>query len=198
LSDTDTQLLTRLLQGDPRAFDACFAEYYPKVYRFALRRVGGDIDLAEDVAQATLCRAFESLPTFRGEASLFTWLCTICRREISRRGSRGADSVIAVSEDDPEVRAALESLGVFDPGDPALRASAQELREAVLVALDYVAPVYANILEWKYVRDLSVATIAQRLGRSEKATESMLTRARAAFREAFTILHGDALRRLNV
>ena len=35
-----------------------------------------DAAAAEDVAQGTLCRALESLHGYRGEAALFTWLCT--------------------------------------------------------------------------------------------------------------------------
>jgi RNA polymerase sigma-70 factor, ECF subfamily len=185
---SDDKLVQRLLAGDQQAFDDCFGEYFPKLYRFALRRLRGDVDAAEDVAQATLCRAFESLPTFRGEASLFTWLCTLCRREMFNRGRQWAQvpSAVATSEDDPEVRAALESLAASDASDPALAAGAEQLREAVRVALDYLAPAHAQVLELKYIKDLPVAVIAERLGRSPKATESLLTRAREAFRDAFS------------
>jgi RNA polymerase sigma-70 factor (ECF subfamily) len=190
IESDERRLIARLLAGDPQAFDACFAVYFPKLYRFALRRVGGDVAAAEDIAQATLCRALESLPTFRGEASLFTWLCTLCRREMFLRGggrSVAASSAVVVSEDDPHVRAALESLAAPD-ADPASAATVQQLRDAVLVALDYLAPEHARVLELKYIQELPVVAIAERLGRSPKATESLLTRARTAFRESFSLL----------
>jgi len=44
------------------------------------------------------------------------------------------------------------------------------------------------VLEWKYIQGLSVAEIATRLGTSMKAAESMLTRARLAFREGYSSL----------
>ena len=47
-------------------------------------------------------------------------------------------------------------------------------------------------LEWKYVDGLSVAEIGVRLGRSRKAAESLLDRARGAFRDAFAALAGCA------
>ena len=81
----DQELVVRLLRGDARAFDQFFNEYYPKLYRFVKRRLPRDSAAAEDIAQATLCRALESLRTFRGEAALMTWLCTLCRREMSAR-----------------------------------------------------------------------------------------------------------------
>ena len=66
------------------------------------------------------------------------------------------------------------------------------MRESILTALDYLPAPYADILEWKYLRDMSIAEIARQMGRSPKATESLLTRARDAFREAFALLPGGA------
>jgi RNA polymerase sigma-70 factor (ECF subfamily) len=194
MTDSDRQLVERLLHGDARAFDEFFNEYYPKLFRFVKRRLPQDAAAAEDVAQATICRALESLHGFRGEAALMTWLCTLCRRELSERWrqSRPYAAMPELAEDDPEVRAALESLLAAEYADPLLAAGREQVRERICAALDYLPTPYADILEWKYVRDLSVADIARRLGRSTKATESLLTRAREAFRETFTLLRGDA------
>jgi RNA polymerase sigma-70 factor (ECF subfamily) len=192
----DFELVQRLLRGDARAFDEFFNEYYPKLYRFVKRRMPLDPAGAEDVAQGALCRALESLHNFRGEASLMTWLCTLCRRELSAswKQARAYDSAPALAEDDPEVRAALESLLTVEGSDPLLAAGQEEVRDTICAALDYLPAPYADILEWKYVRDMSVTEIAQRLGRSAKATESLLTRAREAFRESFTLLRGAEMR----
>ena len=79
----DRQLVEGMLAGDERAFASFFEEYFPRVYRFALPRLNRDRELAKDVVQATLVKAVQGLPRFRGEAALFTWLCGICRREIA-------------------------------------------------------------------------------------------------------------------
>lgn len=193
MNQGDRELVDRLLRADARAFDEFFNEYYPKLYRFVKRRMPGDSATAEDVAQGTLCRALESLHSYRGEAALFTWMCTLCRRELSQRwwNSRTAAGT-PLTEDDPQVRAALESLLASADADPLAVAGRDQMRDNVRAALDYLPSTYADILEWKYVRDMSVADIAGRLGRSVKATESLLTRAREAFREAFTALRGGA------
>jgi RNA polymerase sigma-70 factor, ECF subfamily len=189
MSQLDMELVERLLRGEARAFDEFFHEYYPKLYRFVKRRVSNSA-LAEDIAQGTLCRALESLRGFRGEAALFTWLCTLCRRELSARCGEfnPAAGAASLAEDDPEVRAALESLVASDSTDPLLATDRAQLGQAIRVALDYLPAPYGAILEWKYLRDMSIGEIAQRLGRSPKAAESLLTRARDAFREAFTLL----------
>ena len=183
--DADRKLVERMRAGDRAAFEDFFREYHPKLYRFALRRLRSDVPAAQDVAQNAICAALKSLHTYRGEAALFSWLCTICRRQM---GSARNTPSLEMREDDPEVQAALEALLVSERGDPLSEVAAGEVQEAVLTALDYLPSEYANVLEWKYVQELSVNEIADRIGRSLKATESLLNRARNAFREAFQTL----------
>jgi RNA polymerase sigma-70 factor (ECF subfamily) len=189
---SDQELVERLLRGDQRAFEQFFNEYYPKLYRFVKRRVPQDATAAEDIAQGTLCRALESLRSYRGEAALMTWLCTLCRREMSARwdDNRAWRAAPRLVEDDPAIRAALEALLASEQVDPVRAADREQVRESILAALDYLPVPYGDILEWKYLRDLSMDEIARRLGRSPKAVESLLTRARESFREAFSLLSG--------
>ena len=79
----DLALARRLAAGDDSAFDTFFADYFPRVYRFARARLDGDDACAEDVTQAALIRALDKIHTYRGDAALFTWLCTLCRHEIA-------------------------------------------------------------------------------------------------------------------
>jgi len=192
MTPSDRDLVDRLLRGDRRAFEQFFNEYYPKLYRFVRRRLPQDVSTAEDIAQGTLCRALETLRSYRGEAALMTWLCTLCRREMSARWdeNRAWGAAPRLAEDDPEIRAALEALLASESADPVRAAGRAQVRESILAALDYLPAPYGDILEWKYLRDLSMGEIAQRLGRSPKAVESLLTRAREAFRETFSLISG--------
>jgi RNA polymerase sigma-70 factor (ECF subfamily) len=189
VNSDDRVLVCRILAGDERAFDAFFAEYFPALYRFALSRLGHDEDAAEEIAQATLCHAMTKLDTFRGEAALFTWLCTLCRHEIwrlaSRVGRRGRQ--VELNEESKEI---LDSTGLFHGvgGDTALALDRAELSRLVHAALDALPERYGSVLEWKYLDDVPVKEIASRLGVGPKAAESLLTRAREAFREAFDAL----------
>ncbi|MES1189435.1 MAG: RNA polymerase sigma factor [Steroidobacter sp.] len=191
---SDQELVNQLLSGSEQAFDSFFNEYYPRLYRFVLRRCR-ETAVAEDIAQATLCRAIESMHTYKGEAALMTWLCTLCRREMSGRwNDRHTALSVSMEDDDPEIQAALGALLIAEVDDPLVAAVSSEVRETVLAALDYLPPLYAELLECKYVREMSVQTVAQKIGRTVKATESLLTRARDSFREAFTLLQADASR----
>ena len=186
----DRWLVKRLLAGDERAFEEFFAGYFPRLYRFALSRVDLDHDKAEEIVQATLSRVVTKLHTYRGEAALFTWLCTFCRHEISAyfRRERRTHQQVELIEDTPEIRAALESLGVALEGEPEAVYHRNELARLVQVTLDHLPTRYGDALEWKYIQGWSVKEIAGRLEVSPKAAESLLTRARQAFRDGFTTL----------
>jgi RNA polymerase sigma-70 factor, ECF subfamily len=189
-STEDLDLVGRMLAGRQEAFDQFFERHFSRLYRFALPRLGGDPDAAEDIVQVTLCQAISGLRSYRGEAALFTWLCTICRRVIAahheRRGRRPES--VGLIEDSPELRAALESLAAPSAWDPERRLDRKEIARLVQVTLDALPRAYGDALEWKYVQGLSVKEIASRLNLGVKAAESLLTRARQSFRDGFTSL----------
>jgi RNA polymerase sigma-70 factor (ECF subfamily) len=110
--EQDCQLVQKLLEGDQAAFQQFFEGYFPRLYRFILRRTADDADSARDVVQAALIKGVRKLDTYRGEASLFTWLCQITRRELLDQESTAAAERrrIVRLEDDPSVRATLESM----------------------------------------------------------------------------------------
>lgn len=187
-------LVKRMLAGEEPAFEEFFSSYFPALFRFALARLGRSEDLAEEIVQATLAKAIPKLSTYRGEAALFTWLCTFCRHEISacfERANR-APQMFHLAEDAPEIRSALESLSALDAAGPEEEARRGEIKRLVQVTLDSLPPRYGSALEWKYIEGLSVKEIAARLEVGPKAAESLLTRARQAFRDGFATLGIEA------
>lgn len=184
----DRELIRRMRHGDERAFEEFFDAYYPRLYRFAAARVRLQ-DAAEDIAQATIVQAIRKAGTWRGEAALFTWLCTLCRREIAAYCRRHDERVISVLDDIPEVRVQLETLAARLEG-PEQQLERQDLARLVQLTLDYLPARYGDVLEWKYLQGLSMREIAERLDTTTKAVESLLTRARDAFRDGFATLSG--------
>ena len=192
MSISHKSLVGRLLAGDEESFALFFNGNFPRLYRFALTRTDGDEDAAEEVVQKTLIAGMRRLHTFRGEATLFTWLCAICRHEISAwRLARGRLSAVMLSEDAPEIRDQLAALASVAAEQPDETFSRNETARLVQVALDLLPGAYSDVLEWKYIYGLTVAEISQRSQKGPKAVESMLVRARKAFREVFSVLaHG--------
>jgi RNA polymerase sigma-70 factor (ECF subfamily) len=186
IGSEDKALVGRLLRGDERAFDAFFDSYFPGLYRFALSRLRHDTHLAEEVAQAALCQAVRKLATYRGEAALFTWLCAFCRHEISAHYRRHPESArVELREEAAEIRAALDLMAAGSGADPESALQKKEVARLVQMVLDHLPRHYGDALEWKYIEGASVVEIAARLSLSPKAAESVLTRARVAFRSGF-------------
>ena len=184
----DRALARRVVSGSTEAFEEFFREYFPRLYRFTLTRVNGNADIAEEVVQRTMCLVVRKLKSYRGEALLFTWLCQICRNEMAavfreRRMEAQQDNPL---EDNPAVQAALASLSL-DVG-PEKSQSDDEVARFVRVTLEFLPTRYASALEMKYIQGYTVDEIGERLNISSKAAESVLSRARDAFREGFRSL----------
>jgi DNA-directed RNA polymerase specialized sigma24 family protein len=92
------------------------------------------------------------------------------------------------------MRGALESLAAIAGGGPEEEFRRKEVARLVQVTLDNLPYPYGDTLEWKYLQGHSVREIASRLRLTPKAAESLLTRARQAFREGFSTLLGDSLK----
>jgi RNA polymerase sigma-70 factor, ECF subfamily len=147
--------------------------------------------------QQTFCHAIEHLDTYRGEAALYAWFCQVCRNALVDywRATRRRGGTVSLLEDEPRVRDILESLAAPATSQPEHALWQSDVGRLIQATVDALPERYGEILEWKYVDGLSVREIAGRLQLHEKATESLLTRARVAFREAISELAGsvDAL-----
>jgi RNA polymerase sigma-70 factor (ECF subfamily) len=189
----DLATAKRILAGDAAEFRGFFERGFPRLYRFALARLDGDHDAARDVVQQTFCRAIERLDKYRGEAALYTWLFQICRHTLADyfRFTSRERRVLTPLEDLPQVRAVLDTLAAPMASEPEVGQWRAEVQRLVQATVDVLPEHYAHVLEWKYVDGFTVKSIAAQLGVSDKAAESMLTRAREAFRTAIIDMASD-------
>jgi RNA polymerase sigma-70 factor (ECF subfamily) len=176
----DRRLVQRVLAGHDRAVDELVEAMAPGLLRFCRARLRRPAGAAEEVVQATLARALRKLHTYRAEAALFTWLCAICRRELAayHRRRRRTDPEVSLGG----ARSALEDAALARQAAADSRAA---LASCVRAALAALPPRYGKALAWKYLEEARVEEVARRLGVGPKAAESLLTRARGAFRRAY-------------
>ena len=186
----DKRLVKTLLSGDERAFDRFFEDNFSRLYRFALVRLSDDPDAAREIAQIVLTRAMQKLHTYRAESALFTWLCAICRNEVSDWLSKQGRyrQHIVLTEDFPEVQAAVDSFQTPFEENPEAHYQRLEKLRLIQVALDKLPPKYGDVLEWKYVEGHSVREISERLNIGHEATQSLIARAKRAFADVYTTL----------
>lgn len=186
----DKRLVARLLAGDQPAFERFFADNFARLYRFALTRLRGDETAAEEIAQATMARAIRKLATYRAESAMFTWLCAICRNEMSdwlRKQGRYREHIVLI-EDFPDVQAAVDSVAMSANTEPEASYQRVEANRLIQVALDRLPPKYGDVLEWKYVEGYTVREIASRLGIGQEAAQSLIARAKRAFADVYGTL----------
>lgn len=186
----DRVLAKRLHAGDASAFNQFFDDNFARLYRFVLARTAHDEEAAKEIAQTAMSRAMRNIRRYRAEAALFTWLCSIARNELvdwMRRNARYREHIV-LTEDAPEIRAAMDSFLAPRSEEPGRHFQTEELRRLIQVALDHLPARYGNALEWKYIQGHSVKEIAMRLELSPEAAQSLLARARRAFAEVYADL----------
>ena len=169
--ESDLELVRAMLGGDEAAFERFFHVAYPAMYRFALARL--DFDQRHGRRRSRrrrVCKAIRNLRGFRGEAALLTWVCTICRNELYAYEKRHGRKVrVTLAEDDPEIRAALESLRASEADDLDAALDRKKVASLVQRVLDHLPPHYADALEWKYIDEVTVQEIGKRLGLGHKS-----------------------------
>lgn len=163
-----------IARGDTDAFNTFYERYVDRLYRMIYYQLNAQQADAEDVLQETMMAAVKALPSFRGDARLFTWLCGIAQHKITdHRRHQGADG--------EKVTVPLEDDRLWS-SDGADHAQSTETRVVLRQALAAMPEDYRQVLLLKYVQGLSVDEIAKVMGRSFKSVESLLSRARESLR----------------
>ena len=180
------------LSGGPDAVKQLVEVALQPLYAFCFYRVGRNRHLCEEVVQETLLRALRQLHDYdpeRGGNNILPWLIGLARNEIRRvlvreKGSVSLDALWAKM--DKELLTIYMRLESEAFGDELLER--EETRELVNATMSQLPPRYREALEAKYVTGKSVRDLAEVWRLSEKAAESLLSRARQAFRITFLAL----------
>ncbi len=166
-----TTTLDALVQ-DSDAFRSWYDLVLPRVYGYLLARAG-EPGLAEELTQQTFLEAIRNRHRFDGRSDVVTWLCAIGRNKMVdhyRRSGRESDRHQRLSLAHQE---ASDATAAFDQRDAIHQALAQLPHDQRLA------------LVFRYLDQMTVREVATQLSRSEKATESLLSRGREAFRHAY-------------
>jgi RNA polymerase sigma-70 factor, ECF subfamily len=178
----EDSLCRRLAQGDTAAYEELWGRFAPGLLRFGTARLGGDKELAEDIALQTLAAAVRSLASFNPHrATLAQWLYGIIRRILiaELRKQRRRAEVPKSAEVNLEKVCSVAADGDL-ASDLAARLEAQ--RKALLLAR-HLSEAEMEILLLHYVEEFSLKEIAPIVGRSERAVYSLLHRAKVKARE---------------
>jgi RNA polymerase sigma-70 factor, ECF subfamily len=174
--DEDRRLVAEVLRKDRKAtadfVDRC-ADY---VYPFVHCRLAPRAEAVEDLMQEILLAAWQNLAKFRGDATLRSWVLGIARHKVEdyyRKRIREAET--------EENEDSASELAVTPFFDEQLDAAIQQNRVQKTIGL--LPEPYALVLLWRYRDDKSIREMAELTGKTEKAIERVLARARWNFKK---------------
>jgi RNA polymerase sigma-70 factor (ECF subfamily) len=174
-SRDEQQLVAAILRRDRKAAAELVARHSDAVYAYVRHRLAPRAELVEDLVQDVFLAALAGLATYRGESGLRFWLLGIARHKVEsyyRERLRDPDP-LDLDAPEPAVEPPLL--------DETL--DRRRLEERARRILAELPEPYALALLWRYWEGRSAREMADATGRTEKAVERLLARARARFRE---------------
>jgi RNA polymerase sigma-70 factor, ECF subfamily len=172
----DRKLVRALLTRNRKAAAEFVSLYTDPVYAYVYQRMVPRTDLVDDLVQEVFLAAWDSLVRFEGKSSLKTWLLGIARHKV-----------------EDYYRSRLRQLVSLDEGDEGLSEPAEEPEFDLAIdrsramlrtrsVLEDLPETSRLLLQWRYWEKRSLREMADGIGRSEKAVERALARARQDFR----------------
>ncbi len=175
----DWRLVAGVLAKERKATAEFVSRCADWIYPFVRRRLVPREELVEDLMQEIMFSAWNALPNFRGDANLRSWVMGIARHKLEDHyRKRVRDLEI---EDDGESAPGLAIIPAFEHG---LDSDARRKRVEKTLAL--LPEPYALALIWQYRDEKSVREMAELAGKTEKAMERLLARARESFRRRWS------------
>lgn len=171
--ESDRELVDQILSGSREHFNLLYETYFPRVYRFALKRLR-DPGEAEDVAQEVFMTLMTALASFKGDSSLLVWVFGVTRNKVNRRFRRPRPRLEPLEEG-----GALDVQGHEPRADDTVDAR-RVLGRCEDVIANNLTPLQRRIFHLKHLRQQPIRAIAHALGKSEDAVKANLYRMRRA------------------
>ena len=170
-------LVAAVLQKDRKAAAEFVGRYADPIYDYISRRLAPRADLVEDVVQDVFLIALQKLDTFAAQSSIVGWLLGIARHKVEDlyRAQLRAPDPFPDDTDMVSAGSAVEP-NMEDVIDDA------RAREKTRRILEQLPKSYSAVLLWRYWERRSAKEMAAQTGKTEKAIERLLARARAHFR----------------
>jgi RNA polymerase sigma-70 factor (ECF subfamily) len=166
-----------VLRKDRKATAEFVERHADVLYSYLMNRLSPRADLVDDVLQEVYMAAWESLARFEGRSSLKHWMLGIARHKVETHYRGLLREPLPL---DDEGGATVEEPSV--PPDVEEWMEQQRRNERAREILDSLPESYAVVLRWRYWERRSAAEMAEATGKTPKAIERLLARAREQFR----------------
>ncbi len=172
----DQRLVAAIQRKDRKATAEFVSRHTDAIYRYVCARLAPRTDRVDDLVQEVFLAAWENLNEYRGTSSLQSWLIGIARHKVEDfyRACLRQPEPLEVTEHDPK-------FGTISPDFDAFLDS-ERLQKKTWQVLVKLPELYRLALLWRYWDKCSTKEMATRTGKTEKAIERLLARARDQFR----------------
>ncbi len=178
----DLPLITRFKSGDNSAFEEIVLKYQDRIYNLCRHMLENGHN-AEDAAQEVFLKAYQALPRFQPDASLYTWLYRIAVNTcIDYKRIPVWESLFGKSEKGEFL---LHDRASEDPSPERLYESKQ-MDRALQAGLAKLSPKLRAVILLKEIEELSYEEIAETLDISIGTVKSRIARAREELRKIMT------------
>jgi RNA polymerase sigma factor (sigma-70 family) len=187
----DTDIISKVLNGDQQAYAALVNRYQSYVFTLSLRFTKNRED-AEEVSQDIFIKAYRALADFKGNSKFSTWLYMIVN-----------NTCITFLRKKKLQTHSLDIDGVFDVADSkdsGLRANLVEQKSKVAMvnnAISLLNPDDAEVITLFYKSEQSLDEIAQILGIETNTAKVRLHRARTRLKEKMEKHFAEEVKDLN-
>ena len=174
---SEKEIIEKVLGGDVNAFEELVLRYEKTVYNLALRMVS-DRDDAFDMTQEAFIKAYNSLPSFRGDSKFSVWLyritTNICLDFLRSKKRRPQVSLTARDDEDEDVQLDIPDPAADPEGQLIKKLGMQSLSEGLKLLPDK----QRQILVMRELGGMSYAEIGAALSLEEGTVKSRIFRAR--------------------
>ena len=174
----EVELVAAVLRKDRKATAEFVSLCSDWTYPFVCRRLLPRKDMVDDLMQEILIAAWQDLANFRGNAGLRAWVLGIARHKIDDYYRKRIRDV-AIDENDPEAEPE-----VSPQIEEKLETAAEQ--ERVERTLAQLPEAYGLALIWRYRDGKSLRQMSELTGKTEKAMERLLARARGSFKKRWS------------
>ena len=168
------------------SFDELLDRYEKSVFNLIYRLIG-EYEEAADLTQETFVAAYRSFHAFRGESSVFTWICQIavnrCKNRFKERDrKRRFEFPFRYMKEEDDKAVEDERVSGVDESTPLVQLEKKELQAKITAAISSLPEEYRLVVVLRDMQGLSYQEIAAAVGISLEAVKSRIHRGRAILR----------------
>lgn len=176
---SDQELLEGIRRSSEAHFGELYGRYFQRIYSFVYTRMRNHAD-AEEVVQETFTAVFRSFDSYRGQASLLSWIYGIAKNTANNHLRRAKSHGLGMERAEAELLFPSHSPSTYTPEE---QLGMRRYGEAIQRELGSIAEWQSEVFVMRHLENLSIREISERTQRSSDSIRSSLYRVKRILME---------------